>query len=135
MQVDLFVLDRSPGALDEDVFAPAAFVVHVPSSFSSPVKASLVNWLPRSVLKISLPSTLSDVSDLHGPDLIGTSDGQAAQLVGINPVSWRGFGRIGPAIDDLDAHPDTQGCCLLHDGQIILHSKPSKSLRGSRAPK
>ena len=45
-----------------------------------------------------------DVRDVNGTDLIGPRDGQAAQQVGVNLVSWRGFGRVGPAIDGLDRH-------------------------------
>src|ERR1019366_834493 len=49
-----------------------------------------------------------DVADVHCPGLIRTRDGQITQQVGVNPVSWRGFGRVGLAIDGLDAHPPHQ---------------------------
>ena len=55
-QIDLFVFDRAPEPLDEDVVAPRAPAVHADRDgvvSSRPVNAALVNWLPWSVLKIS----------------------------------------------------------------------------------
>ena len=48
-EVDLFVLDRSPDSLHEDIVAPAALAVHADGNsivFSCGVKATLENWLP-----------------------------------------------------------------------------------------
>src|SRR5579863_7187279 len=119
-------------------------------SLSRPVKASLVNWLPWSVLNISGFSCLQsgffqcldaqaslhgdrqlpgqhaaaepvhhrgqideaarhgDVGNVHGPDLVGPCDGQAAQQIRIDAMAGRGPGGAGPAIDGLDAHPSHQ---------------------------
>lgn len=56
MQVDLLVLGRFPDAFDEDVVAQRplpSMLMAMPSSLSRPVKASLLNCEPWSVLKIS----------------------------------------------------------------------------------
>ena len=48
-QVDLFILDRSPEPLEEDVVpprSPPSMLMAMPLSRSSVVKAMLVNWLP-----------------------------------------------------------------------------------------
>lgn len=54
-QVDLFVIDRFPEALDEHVAAPAtlpSMLIAIPCRLSRPMKASLVSWLSWSLLKI-----------------------------------------------------------------------------------
>ncbi len=57
IEVDLLVFEAAPQPLDEDVVhargpLPSMLIV-TPCRFSVPVKSSLVNWLPWSVLKIS----------------------------------------------------------------------------------
>jgi hypothetical protein len=64
VEVDLFVFEAAPQPLDEDVVHAAApglrrgrllpsILIMTPFRFRVPVKSSLVNWLPWSVLKIS----------------------------------------------------------------------------------
>ena len=50
-----------------------------------------------------------DVGDVHGPNLIGPRDREAAQQVGINLLPWRGFGGVGLPIERLHAHSPHQG--------------------------
>src|SRR6516225_8532265 len=56
VEVDLLVFEASPQPLDEMLSMhrplPSMLIV-IPWSFRVPVKSSLVNWLPWSVLKIS----------------------------------------------------------------------------------
>ena len=56
VEVDLLVFQAAPQPLYEDVVMqrplPSMLIV-IPCRFSVPVKLSLVNWLPWSVLKIS----------------------------------------------------------------------------------
>src|ERR1700726_2715870 len=64
IEVDFLVFEAAPQPLDEDVVHAAAprfregrllpsILIITPCCFSVPVKSSLVNWLPWSVLKIS----------------------------------------------------------------------------------
>ena len=66
VEVDLFVFEAAPQPLDEDVVHAAAprfregrllpsMLIATSCRFRVPVKSSLVNWLPWSVLKISGP--------------------------------------------------------------------------------
>jgi hypothetical protein len=57
IEVDFLVFETAPQPLDKDVVSmhrplPSMLIV-IPWSFRVPVKSSLVNWLPWSVLKIS----------------------------------------------------------------------------------
>src|SRR6201984_3395840 len=64
IEVDFLVFEAAPQPLDEDVVHVAApcfrrgrllpsMLIMTPCCFRVPVKSSLVNWLPWSVLKIS----------------------------------------------------------------------------------
>ena len=57
VQVDVLVFNALPQPFDEHVIHPSALAVHAELDTMifehSPVNASLVNWLPWSVLKIS----------------------------------------------------------------------------------
>src|SRR5437016_14212640 len=53
MQVNLLVFEAAPQPLDEDVVHAAPLAIVTSCLFSTPVKSSLVNWPPWSVLKIS----------------------------------------------------------------------------------
>lgn len=55
VQINAFVFQRPPQALDEHVVSPLALPsmeVQMPCDLSMPVKAALVNWVPWSALKI-----------------------------------------------------------------------------------
>jgi hypothetical protein len=56
IEVDFLLFETAPQPLDKDVSMhrplPSMLIV-IPWSFRVPVKSSLVNWLPWSVLKIS----------------------------------------------------------------------------------
>ena len=42
--------------------------------------------------------------DIHSPHLVRPLDRHAAQKIRVNLVSWRGLGRVRPAIQRLNAH-------------------------------
>ena len=55
VQVNLFVFDRFPDALDEDIVAPGALAIHADRDLVGDQHAGerfAVNWLPWSVLNI-----------------------------------------------------------------------------------
>ena len=61
-----------------------------------------------------------DVSNIHGPGLIGPSYCQAAQQERINPVSWRGLGSVRFAIEGHNRHPPYQRAHVAADFQTLL---------------
>lgn len=90
-QADLLVLDRPPGPFDEHVVAHAplpSMLMAISCFFRRPVKATLVNWLPWSELKIAgLPkrgSACSTASLQNAIAMAETFDQPAPEILEIH---------------------------------------------------